>query len=91
MENESVAKQVNSAVDQGWVAGSSFFGSIVSGLLIGYFVDRWLDTEPWAIIILTLVGAYSGFLRLWHYAKAEEAKEQERQQWTLRRGSPRTR
>ena len=78
MEKQSVSKQVNSAVDQGWVTGSSFFGSIVAGLLIGYFVDRWLGTDPWGIIICTLVGAYSGFMRLWHYAKVEEAKEQER-------------
>lgn len=78
MEKESVAKQVHSAVDQGWVAGSSFFGSIISGLLIGYLVDRWLGTDPWAIVIFTLLGAYAGFLRLWTYAKTEEAKEQER-------------
>lgn len=78
MNKEPVSKQVHSAVDQGWVTGSSFFGSIVSGLLIGYFVDRWLGTDPWAIIIFTLLGAYSGFMRLWQYAKSEEAKEQEK-------------
>lgn len=58
-------------------AGGSFFASILAGLLIGYFLDKWLGTAPWLIVIFTLTGAYSGFLRVWHYAKTEGEKEDE--------------
>lgn len=69
---EEVAKTI-SGID----AGGSFFASILAGLLIGYFLDRWLGTAPWLVVIFTLTGAYSGFLRVWHYAKAEGEKEDE--------------
>lgn len=68
--NAEVAKSISS-VD----AGGSFFASILAGLLIGYFLDKWLGTGPWLIVIFTLTGAYSGFLRVWHYAKTEGEKE----------------
>ncbi len=71
MKKPSAHEQVTQAVNDGWVAGGSFFASIMSGFLLGYFADKWLGTEPWLVIIGIVVGAYSGFLRLWHYAKSE--------------------
>lgn len=65
-------QQITQAVNQGWVVGGSFFGSILSGFLLGHFADRWLGTEPWLVITGIAMGAYSGFLRLWQYAKQEE-------------------
>jgi ATP synthase protein I len=59
---------------EGLVATGSFFGSILSGTLLGYFGDRWLDTRPWLIIIGFLLGAYSGFLRLWHLSKTQDGR-----------------
>jgi len=73
-KQESAHRQVTQAVNDGWVAGGSFFASILSGFLVGFFADRWLNTEPWLVIVGILVGAYSGFLRLWHYAKREEER-----------------
>lgn len=70
--SSEVAKTI-SGID----AGGSFFASILAGLLIGYFLDRWLGTAPWLVVIFTLTGAYSGFLRVWHYAKTEGEKEDE--------------
>ncbi len=58
-------------------AGGSFFASILAGLLIGYFLDKWLGTAPWLVVIFTLTGAYSGFLRVWHYARNEGEREDE--------------
>ena len=58
-------------------AGGSFFASILAGMLIGYFLDKWLGTAPWFVVIFALTGAYSGFLRVWHYAQAEGEREDE--------------
>jgi ATP synthase protein I len=58
-------------MEDGWMVGGSFFGSIISGTLLGYFADRWLDTAPWLVVIGAALGAYSGFMRL--YAHAKEA------------------
>ena len=63
------ASPAGSLVQTGWIATGSFLGSILSGTLLGYLGDRWLDTRPWLIITGFLLGSYSGFLRLWHYSK----------------------
>lgn len=57
--------------------GGAFVSSIVAGLLLGYLLDRWLGTGPWLTIGLSLVGAYSGFMRAWHYAKTQGARDDE--------------
>lgn len=77
MEQPGITKQVAGAVDKGWVAGGSLVGSVLSGVLIGFLLDRWLGTDPWLVIVFLLVGSYSGFMRLWRYAQAQGAIEDE--------------
>ena len=74
MRKTTSHQQVTQAVNDGWVVGGSFFASILSGFLLGFFADKWLGTEPWLVILGILIGAYSGFLRLWHFAKQEEER-----------------
>jgi ATP synthase protein I len=41
--------------------------AIAVGMFFGYWLDKWLGTEPWMIIIFTLLGVVSGlmtFIRL---------------------------
>ena len=38
--------------------------SIAVGLFFGYVLDKWLRTEPWLLIIFTLLGVVSGLLSL---------------------------
>lgn len=38
--------------------------SIAVGLFMGYFLDKLLGTDPWLLIIFTLLGVASGFLSL---------------------------
>jgi F0F1-type ATP synthase assembly protein I len=74
MEKSSVSKQVAEGLDANLNGSGSLFGSILAGLLVGYFLDRWLGTSPWLTIGATLLGIYSGSLRLWATAKEEEEK-----------------
>jgi len=63
------------AVSDGWVAGSSFFGSIMAGTLLGWFADRWLDTEPWLIVSGIVLGSVNGFYRMWMVGKVPTGKQ----------------
>lgn len=36
-------------------------GGAVVGVLGGRWVDRWLGTEPWALVALSVVGITAGF------------------------------
>jgi F0F1-type ATP synthase assembly protein I len=43
--------------------------SIAVGLFMGYFLDKFLGTDPWLLIIFTLLGVASGFLSLFRGLK----------------------
>jgi len=38
--------------------------SIAVGLLVGYYLDKWLGTDPWLLIVFLLLGIFSGFYSL---------------------------
>ena len=64
---------------EGWVAGGAFFGSILSGTLLGYLADLWLGTDPWLVVTGIILGSYSGFMRMWELSKQMEAGPKGRQ------------
>jgi ATP synthase protein I len=45
--------------------------SIAVGLFMGYFLDRWLGTEPWLLLIFTVLGVVSGLLSLFRALRKE--------------------
>lgn len=79
MKQDSTTTQVTSAINDGWMRAGSFASSLIAGTLLGYFLDRWLGTEPWLVLVGILVGAYAGFLRIWEYIKElNEADQRDR-------------
>jgi ATP synthase protein I len=44
--------------------GTEFGTIIVAGVLIGYYTDRWLGTEPWLTLLFTLGGLAGALYRL---------------------------
>ena len=61
-------RHVAEAIDQGWVAGGSFFGSIMAGLLIGWIIDNFAGTYPAFVVVGIIVGSISGFIQMWALA-----------------------
>ncbi len=72
MEQETAHQQIGRAMSEGWSQAGSFLGSILSGMLLGLLADYWLGTEPWLVVIGSLVGIYSGFVNVWRYTKQIE-------------------
>lgn len=44
--------------------GLMFPVSIACGLAVGYYLDKWLKTSPYLLIIFTLYGVIGGFWNL---------------------------
>ncbi len=40
--------------------GTIFVSYVVAGLLIGYFLDRWLGTSPWLFLLFLMIGIGGG-------------------------------
>jgi len=49
--------------------------SIAVGLFMGYFLDRWLGTAPWLLLVFTVLGIVSGLLSLFRALKKEMKDE----------------
>ncbi|MCG3159869.1 MAG: hypothetical protein JMDDDDMK_00894 [Acidobacteria bacterium] len=44
-----------------------FSSNIIGGIIVGYLLDRWLDTGPWMVVIgiaLGLTSAVIGLVRI---------------------------
>ncbi|MCB1651880.1 MAG: AtpZ/AtpI family protein [Alphaproteobacteria bacterium] len=46
-------------------AGMEFTAPILGGILIGYGLDRWLETKPIFILSLFLLGVGAGFVNIY--------------------------
>lgn len=49
----------------GMRAGTELVGAIGGSALIGYGLDRWLETKPWALIIMLILGVGVAFMNVW--------------------------
>jgi len=78
MKQQTIHQQVGRAIDEGWGRSGAFAGSILSGALLGLLADRWLGTEPWLVVIGSLLGIYSGFVNVWRWSKEMEDADRER-------------
>jgi len=61
--------------------GTDLVAGVAVGALIGFWLDRWLGTQPALFIIFFLLGTAAGFLNVFRTAKdiQEEQAEQVRQ------------
>ena len=55
--------------------------SVAVGLLAGYYMDRWLGTEPWLMLLWLVLGLVAGFRGVFRaVARADRAAaEQDRE------------
>ena len=44
--------------------GFEFPSTVLAGLVLGYFADQYLDTSPWMVLVLGLLGLVLAFYRL---------------------------
>ena len=43
--------------------------AIAVGVLIGWLIDTWLETEPWGLIVFVFLGGIAGMLNVYKLAK----------------------
>lgn len=47
------------------------------GLAMGYFLDKWLGTSPWLLVLFLLLGIVAGFRDVFLEAKRIQKKDEE--------------
>src|SRR3989442_14767349 len=58
--------QTNPLVRAGWYTtlGINFSGTIAGGAVVGWMIDRWLGSAPWALLTCTVLGLVGGLVGL---------------------------
>lgn len=49
-------------------------GTIIGGLVVGYYLDEYFRTSPWLLIIMTALAFVGAFVRLVRWVKFFAAK-----------------
>lgn len=49
---------------QGMRLGLEMVSGVIAGGAIGWFLDRWLETEPWLLILFVLLGIGAGLMNV---------------------------
>jgi ATP synthase protein I len=44
--------------------GLEFASTVIGGLILGYYLDEWLGTEPWLFLVGTFGGLGAAVLRM---------------------------
>ena len=61
--SRGVTRAQGNAETRGWAVGIEFVGAILVSGFIGWLIDNWFDTAPWAMIVLLLLGFAAGTRR----------------------------
>jgi ATP synthase protein I len=61
------------AESRGWAIGIEFVGAVLVSAFLGWLIDRFAGTSPWAMIILLLLGFAAGTRRALQTSKQFDA------------------
>ncbi len=66
--------------------GVEIVAALIVGVAIGYFLDQWLGTKPWFLLLFFVLGAAAGFMNVFRvvgglggqvgYRKVEKPEEE---------------
>ena len=61
MKRDDDLEEVNRKSGIAYAAAFSLFAAVVSGLILGWLLDRWLGTRPWLLVAGLILGSAAGF------------------------------
>jgi ATP synthase protein I len=56
------------AMAAGFRVASELLAGVLVGAFIGWWIDRWLNSSPIALLVLTLLGTVAGFWNVYRFA-----------------------
>jgi ATP synthase protein I len=61
VKRDDDSQDVNRKSGIAYAAAFSLFAAVVSGLILGWLLDRWLGTRPWLLVVGLILGSAAGF------------------------------
>lgn len=72
------SKAIIDVVSDVGTIGTHMVASTFVGLAIGFFLDKWLGTKPWLLLLFLFVGIVAGFKNMYDEAMKILAREDRR-------------
>ncbi len=60
--------------------GITMVAATFIGLAMGYYLDKWLGTEPWLTLIFLLLGIVAGFRNIYIMTSRELRRQQQNEE-----------
>ena len=64
----SIGKEEMSGYSMAVRIGTEMVAALIIGVGIGYFLDYWLETKPWFLVVFFFLGAGAGVLNVYRAA-----------------------
>lgn len=61
MSEQNDQQETNRKTGLAYAAAFSLFAAVISGLIAGWLLDRWLGTKPWLLVVGLVLGSAVGF------------------------------
>ncbi len=65
LKNNKTIKKTPLLSSKTWRSGSEFLGGIITGLILGWFLDAFFGIEPWGLLGGLLLGITTGFWNIY--------------------------
>lgn len=57
------------------VMGIHLVSGVIVGLVMGYYLDRWLGTKPWLLVVFLIFGIIAGYRNMFREMQRIQRKE----------------
>jgi ATP synthase protein I len=59
------------------VMGIHLVSGVIVGLVMGYYLDKWLGTRPWLLVVFLIFGIIAGYRNMFREMQRIERKEKD--------------
>lgn len=63
-QDRGISSAEGRAESRGWALGVEFVGAVLVSTFIGWLIDRFAGTAPWAMVVFLLLGFVTGTYRV---------------------------
>lgn len=77
-------KQVVQAGGPAGTMGLHMVSSIIVGLVMGYYLDEWLGTKPYLLMVFFVLGVLAGFKTVYEDFRRLQRRQEEQQHGSLK-------
>ncbi len=74
---KNIDKDYRDSLLQASLLGIHLVATTFVGLAVGYFLDQWLETQPWLTMVFLALGIAAGFKNMFEEVKKIQKRDEQ--------------